>query len=220
MFKTLLSTFIILFSIQFSFGQLSVSTNSMSVNLEEGVDTELTFYITNGSTEAKSVKWIRTVDLPESWITFVCDTEQCYLPTTDEAVFVMQPGEEAPLKVTFRATTLTSGSLDLNIFDVDNTSDEQNVTFNVESFPVSLTDVEVENIKIYPNPASDYIKISNPEGIETMELYNLIGKKVRTFNVGSSNSTFNISSLPKGMYLIRLLDSDNDILTTKRISKR
>ncbi|MGK0390098.1 MAG: hypothetical protein ACI94Y_002849 [Maribacter sp.] len=220
MFKTLLSTLIILFSIQLSYGQLSVSTNSMSVALEEGVDTEFTFYITNTSSEPATVKWIRTVNLPSDWITFVCDTEQCYLPTTDEAIFVMAPGEEAPLKVTFRATTLTSGSFVLDIFDVDDTSDEHVVTFNVTSFPVSTADIDVENIKIYPNPASDYIKISNPEGIEMMELYNLIGKRVSTFNVGSSNSTFNISDLPKGMYLIRLLDDANEVLTTKRISKR
>lgn len=221
MFRTLLSVLILVFSVQIGYSQLTASTNSISFPLEEGIDTELTVYITNTSSESKTLKWTRDVtDIPQGWITFVCDTEQCYLPSTDEAEFDVAAGEEFPIKVTFRATTLAEAEFILDVFDVNNTSDKQTITFDVQSFAVSNDEINVEAIKIYPNPASNFIKISNSNGIGTLEVYNLIGKKVRTFTNVDDNNLYNISDLPKGMYLIRLLDEDNEAIGTKRVSKR
>jgi len=221
MLKTLLSSFILLLTVQFGYSQLTASTNTVGFPLEEGIDTELTVYVTNTSDQPKTLKWVRDVsNLPEGWINFVCDTEQCYLPSTEEAEFDVVAGEEVPLKVTFRATTLAETSMTLEVFDKNNVSDKQIITFNVQSFPTSNDEINVEAIKIYPNPAADFIKVSNSNGIGTLEVYNLIGKKVRTFTDVDDSNLYNVSDLPKGMYLIRFLDEDNEAVGTKRISKR
>lgn len=220
--KTLLFIFALLFTLQTGTAQLTITATTVDETLDVGIQKEMmAVYITNTSTtDAVTVQWNRIENMPEGWQSFVCDKELCYLPTADTGTFSLDPEEEAFMKVTATAMSEGSGTVTIDMFDTANAEDAVQTVFNMNAVLTDVDDIDVENIRIYPNPASDYIKISNPEGIESMELYNLIGKKVRSFNVGSSNSTFNISNLPKGMYLIRLLDDDNDVLTTKRISKR
>ncbi len=62
-------------------------------------------------------------------------------------------------------------------------------------------------IRIYPNPAKNRITITlNNESPETIDIYSMTGTKVMTFNgaiVRSHEINIDVSSLPKGVYLIR-----------------
>jgi uncharacterized protein (TIGR02145 family) len=66
-----------------------------------------------------------------------------------------------------------------------------------------------DNIKIYPNPAFDQIDIViNESQIINMQIYNMIGACVLQKELSSNNYTINISSLPKGIYIIKLFISN------------
>lgn len=211
---------------------LTAEEASISVNVVMDGQNYYEFisYANNTGTDME-VKWERiSNDIPAGWLSFICiEGGSCYAPNQGESpeseVFIIPAGESRWVEVQFRATEAEGavpgvGTVNIQVSDESNLAVNASADYIGTAYSLPVDDIDVENIRIYPNPASDYIKISNPEGIETMELYNLIGKKVKTFDVGSSNSTFNISNLPKGMYLIRLLDDDSDVLTTKRISKR
>ena len=79
-----------------------------------------------------------------------------------------------------------------------------------------------ENLKIYPNPSNSDINIET--GIITskvieVSLFNLVGTKVyeKSFHNASQNRIkINISTLPSGMYLLRL-SSDDETVTRKII---
>ncbi|HHS96259.1 MAG TPA: T9SS type A sorting domain-containing protein [Phaeodactylibacter sp.] len=75
-------------------------------------------------------------------------------------------------------------------------------------------------IKVYPNPASDYIKLSKATNVDRIKILSLIGTPIKTFKVYVKNEKYNVSTLPKGLYLIQLLDSNNNIIGTERLQKR
>ena len=71
-------------------------------------------------------------------------------------------------------------------------------------------------ISIFPNPATNYFKISSSAPIAKVEIYNLIGKKIKIIKNNNSNS-FDISSFRNGIYLVRIFDSNQKVLKVVRI---
>lgn len=67
-------------------------------------------------------------------------------------------------------------------------------------------------LEIFPNPASNFIKIGLPEWnlINKSEvfIYNCLGKKVLQRNVESAELNFNISHLSVGIYFVKLKSKD------------
>jgi len=64
-----------------------------------------------------------------------------------------------------------------------------------------------ENIKVYPNPASNYINVSfanNTKDAILFNLFNIQGQIVLSKTI-KNNEQINISNLPKGMYLYNIL---------------
>lgn len=73
-------------------------------------------------------------------------------------------------------------------------------------------------ISIYPNPASDFINIKIVESVDfSTEIYNMLGKKVRTYK---NQKTINISNLTSGIYILKIFDSKSGQITTEKIIKQ
>ncbi|TBN06716.1 T9SS type A sorting domain-containing protein [Hyunsoonleella flava] len=81
----------------------------------------------------------------------------------------------------------------------------------------SLSSEEFENnsVSLYPNPVSNKFTIKSSQNIERVEVYNALGRLVKTFS-NTANSSYNISSLNSGLYLVKVL-SGNKIKTLKLI---
>jgi len=76
---------------------------------------------------------------------------------------------------------------------------------------------KLSDILIYPNPASDYIKIALPAGVFVhAEIYSPTGQLLISENV-NSGSVIDISSFSKGLYLLRI--KNKGVFYTKRIVK-
>ena len=70
----------------------------------------------------------------------------------------------------------------------------------------SFTDVEENDaisISLYPNPASDIIRIEGTEGIHDICIFNLMGQVIKTATI-QGNEEIHIDDLPAGLYLIRI----------------
>ena len=76
---------------------------------------------------------------------------------------------------------------------------------------------------LYPNPTFDVSKIfiSNYKpGTYSIEIYNIIGKKVKSWKVNIGKQTllrYNLSFLRKGTYLVALKDKYGNILATRKL---
>ena len=74
-------------------------------------------------------------------------------------------------------------------------------------------------IKIYPNPAVNFIGLNKISGVNTIIIYNLVGRKMKRF-IAQKGEKYNITDLPRGMYLVQLLGNDGKVVTTQRMSKK
>lgn len=72
----------------------------------------------------------------------------------------------------------------------------------------SVKDLEQFSFKSYPNPANDYIKLSAAKNINKIEIYNLLGQEVLNKDIDSKNTEVNISSLSKGVYVVKAFIED------------
>lgn len=68
--------------------------------------------------------------------------------------------------------------------------------------------VNLSEIKIFPNPANSFINILNAEN-SVFEIYNLIGKLIQSGKINSNNQSVDISGLLPGFYLIKIKKQEN-----------
>lgn len=82
----------------------------------------------------------------------------------------------------------------------------------------NIPETPQSNIKIYPNPAGDYLFYRNPENhtFNEIVIYDLLGRKV-------IHSIFierlNISSLNKGIYILKIIESETSEITMKLLKE-
>lgn len=81
------------------------------------------------------------------------------------------------------------------------------------------SDMDVERVLIYPNPAIDYIQIEGGSKVKELVIFNLVGRQMKTFTASEGQKYF-IGDLPKGLYLVQLRDAQKRTLTTQRVNKR
>ncbi|MBW6483758.1 MAG: T9SS type A sorting domain-containing protein [Vicingaceae bacterium] len=77
---------------------------------------------------------------------------------------------------------------------------------------------EIENTPlttIFPNPTNGIFTISSTEGINEVEVFNTLGQAVYNKKITSNSTTINLTSFPKGLYLVQLKTNTNII--TKKI---
>lgn len=76
------------------------------------------------------------------------------------------------------------------------------------------------NIHIYPNPVKDnlYLELPQVETIGTLELYDMLGKEIKSYNVSRNMNRLDFSSIQKGIYIVKL-DFDTISRTFKLIKQ-
>ena len=79
---------------------------------------------------------------------------------------------------------------------------------------LSVTDFEMVDVNVYPNPTTDFINVSANNPIDKIELYSMLGKKVVAAN---NTNTINVSNLDSGVYFIKLYSGNTS--TSKKIIK-
>ena len=84
---------------------------------------------------------------------------------------------------------------------------------------LSTVDIQKEDlgISIYPNPVINSFKILSPLKIEKVEIFNVLGQKSSVQNVKSN--TVDISTLSKGIYILKVYQENAKVATKKIIKK-
>lgn len=80
------------------------------------------------------------------------------------------------------------------------------------------TETAAQRISIYPNPATDFIGLTDTEGVQSIWVYNMVGRPMKQFKA-AANEKYPIGDLIPGMYLVQLLDVDQKVIATRRIRK-
>jgi hypothetical protein len=74
---------------------------------------------------------------------------------------------------------------------------------SITVIPNALENINrAENLKLYPNPAKDYVVIENLKDRATVKIYNAIGQTVKEEIVSSSANKINVKELQAGLYFV------------------
>nr|WP_315149086.1 T9SS type A sorting domain-containing protein [uncultured Flavobacterium sp.] len=71
-------------------------------------------------------------------------------------------------------------------------------------------------ISLYPNPAKDVLNVSSSNTITTIEVYDMLGKKVASNN---NASDVNVSALGKGAYIVRVVQENGSVIAKQFIKE-
>lgn len=69
-----------------------------------------------------------------------------------------------------------------------------------ERIATGIENTEQGDVRIYPNPASEYVRAENAGQVENMRLYSTAGTLVRTVD----NPVMNLADIPEGNYILRV----------------
>jgi len=207
---------------------LTLEPGSFSFEFGENEGSKQIGYILTNTT-ADVLEWTWTVekseDFPEGWDIQVCDQIACWapnafsMPNTASGANTLAAGSStAPLDNYIKILSngiAGTGEVKFTIYN--------NFDFDTElissSISTSTNEINTQNISIYPNPTQDYFQVSADNKISQIEVYNIVGKKIRSFG-HNQNTTYDISDLRNGLYVVRLLGTDGKQVKSMRLSKR
>ncbi|MFL0353566.1 spondin domain-containing protein [Xanthomarina sp. GH4-25] len=127
-------------------------------------------------------------------------------------------------------TDYTSGNADSNlpisVFNMSNSIApfNGNAIGNIEITLTNVLGINHENssanMKLFPNPSQGYVTITNSTNLETIEIYNILGKIVQETPItNTSKVQLDLSNLQKGLYLVKLKNINKNSVTQKLILK-
>lgn len=232
----LLLSFFLAFTITPALAQLEVSPNPWIGTID---DLDLTDLYAEGVAHAKMkntsgdtlyVRWeVVVISAPAEWKFLFCDKNQCYSTTTTtnwdpandiEEPAILAPGEEGTMDLHIRPR-LVAGACEVEV-RLSLISNPNNVlttgVFQV-TVPTGVDEISVRNLRIFPNPSSDYFAVTNSQGLHKIVMYNVVGRAVRSFEVLEGKKYY-IADLPDGIYLASLVGNNDEVLRTLRVSKR
>ena len=80
----------------------------------------------------------------------------------------------------------------------------------------------INNLKIYPNPTEDFVTLNGLTSEEvTLEVYTTIGNRLFSKNQAVNNESvvFSLKNYPVGVYIVKVVGNNNDIVEFKVIKK-
>lgn len=168
------------------------------------------------------LRWtITNTNMPKEWVPYTCLGANCYIPGQMTGLHTIQPDENMAVQAHILPNGMClNGSYDITLVD---TLTNQQVALGTFNFQCAISSVSnpaggSKSGTIYPNPAVTWFSVGDVTSASRVELFNIIGKQVAQFAYQSSGR-YDISTLPGGMYLVRIIDTNGKLITTKRMSK-
>lgn len=121
-------------------------------------------------------------------VSYVCET------ATPEVVLVqgLESGADFPIGNTIVIHNLVSNGV---VIDT--------CVFNVNVTGILTTAEVVKNqVRFYPNPVKDLLKVSYDKEIKSLDIYDMSGKQVYSKELNRKEADINLSSLPSGNYIV------------------
>ncbi len=190
-------------------------------------DTDIAYHVlvTNTGTESDSFYWnFRMSDSPVNWLTWICDKNLCYDFTyttcPQNKPNILAPGESFDLQIHMNPRdTVGTANYEVNIRDA-----QGNILAPITGkFEIGITSASKQlsdvNLSIYPNPAYSYFQVSELPSLKYVELFNIVGNKVKSYNA-APNKQYPVGDLMDGIYLVRLISNTGATLKTVRLSVR
>ena len=166
-------------------------------------------------------------------------TMTVWSPVADTPVLLKLENATTGVNAERAATTTTTGAWETISFDFsaegDLTFESVTVFMNfnvvdpadqtyywdnlVQGEPLDVTQNDLVDIAMYPNPATSVVTLDASQEIATIQIMNLLGQTVSIIEVNNTSSTVNVSQFSTGVYIANVLFSNGNVQTIKFIKE-
>ena len=176
--------------------------------------------VKNGFDIAKDFVWTRKVTmLSEGWTTAVCDKNTCYLTTTETAEFNLAAGEENTMKVYIYPENKEGMAIvEVTVTDKSDETITATGTYYFNAQPSHATTLNIPRVNVYPNPSTGRFKVANVAALDRIEVFSITGQMISQFEA-VENTVYNIENLPKGAYVLRMVDHAQQTVGTSLLQR-
>jgi hypothetical protein len=223
----------------------TVQADTVNVSFVNGGGLSPNDLITNTSaTGGLTLRWrVTACNFPSEWLTSaafgICDNQTCYYNNGDTALWngTTHAGE-TKISNPYPYNTVGSFNLSLNLpntvssgiyYVTINILDpgslySRNVTFMLNNTVTAVSNVtnSLENILLYPNPASNEVNVvyNTSSDVQSIAVYNIIGKVMRVYKGTGNSATLDLENIPSGIYFVRLMNLNGDPIATRKFTKQ
>ena len=206
-------------------GQFDFSPEEVKISGTDEDDSAYVDYdVINVSGAQASTLWLLDrAEAPAEWEFQICDKNNCYLwgkedcPESNPNVFSVDESWAYKLAVRPHGTKGVA-IVNMNIIDLaGNVLREIPIEITIDGLS-SVDDLDAHQVNIYPNPTTDLFQITNDDQVTKVAFFNIVGKRIKTDGHFAGKS-HDVSQLQKGIYLVRLLDSEENVLSVVRLNK-
>jgi len=191
--------------------------------------------LTNASADPIFFGWklLFPQDLPEGWvITGFCDNITCWAPNgsweqgVEKVSGEVAPGASAPLWLHLAAPTSAANGTGIVRFQVRTTEQTDTVTFILtkNATGISVINAKDSRVNIYPNPATNYINVFADQSLKpkSIAVFNILGRQLSTQDIKANTLTtmLDINALSSGMYMLRIMDENGKVITSRKFTKQ
>ena len=176
----------------------------------------------NGSSEAEFYWKLAKPNFNPGWQSQVCDLNGiCYAWNVDKSTKVnkLQANETKQMSIQLKSNEIPdTGVVILNIYsDVAYTEliDSISIFFNIEVLNSIKNFKSKSDISVYPNPTTDYFQLTEKQNVRKIEVFNMIGKKVKIFD--KNQISYSVRDIRNGIYLLRVYDLKGQVAKVLRL---
>ena len=179
-----------------------------------------TYMHNNSTNEADSaIKW-KAIDVSfsDGWEPSVCTGELCVTDLTKEYGFDLPMGEKMDFKLGFTTiNTSGNGCMTVVAWNEANPFETDTVTYCMSTWGASVKGIDQGSFDVYPNPAKDVVTINLLNGgSDIIKIYDILGNEILSRPVTSGDNV-DVSSLTKGVYIIRTQGNLNYSKTIQKL---
>lgn len=226
MTRILQATFLLLWVLT-SYGQSTVdivaeNSDLSIINLQEETISHSTIY-NKSDTDTLYLTWQKSIlGYDSGWDISICDKNKCYNSDIEKNVdvIILPPGETSILDLRINPKNKSGNTkLKIELYDIRNESIVDSEIYDIQGQNKVASKGLHSDIKIYPNPTSDIFYLKNDKDISKISILNIVGKEIRSFN-HMPGSSYELSFLKNGIYIVRLHDNSNNTLKVLRLHKK
>jgi hypothetical protein len=226
MSKLLLSASLILFSV-FATAQTGFKIEELNhvwpVPDTMEFEQVLATHMKNTSNATTTYRWTRTTLCTDpNYGNSVCIGSLCYEQTENTRTFTLAPGDSTELSMHLwkNGPGNATASIEVRIHPENNPANVALLTFQY-GVCTSLTTEPggYAALEIYPNPASQYLKLDHVEDAASAEIFDQSGALVLTHDL-TQGSTIDLSALRTGTFVVRVSDRTGSKTTVKAFTKQ
>lgn len=189
----------------------------------EGYDID----INTPSPEAIQYNWeLISNTLPASWSYSLCDYGGCAvgIPASGSMSPITQSEAQNGVTGWFKLNLTTgsnagSGKVEIYVYDANDPTRGDTVSWEISWDPqtASVDQTDLVDFSIFPNPTNDKFSIKG-KGTYTAQVFNSLGEEV-LFIEGNEESLVDVSTLKKGVYIVAIKTSDNEVISKRLVIK-